>query len=285
MVRALVQSHAPSSTEAVLAPFTLARSGTFDLTTADGSPYRIAVAWPETPPPAAGYPALVLVDGQALFATTVTAARLQSIRSEVTGVDDAVVVGIGYPGEAPFNAERRQRDLLPVAGGADRFLAAMVDEILPAVARLAPLDPARRALVGHSYGGLFSLHALFTRPGLFASHVAGSPSIWWNEEAILATEERFRAGSGFAGRLLITVGGAEQEASAQDDPRRRERRTMARMRDNAAEMAARLSASGRVECAFVEWPGENHVSVIPAMLSRAVGFALTAPSLSGRRAA
>lgn len=284
MVRRLSPNETPSA-DAASAPFTLARTGTFDLTAADGSPYRIAVAWPETPPPAAGYPAIVLVDGQALFATAVTAARLQAIRSEVTGVDPAVVVGIGYPGEAPFDAQRRQRDLLPIEGGADRFLTAIVDEILPAITRIAPLDPARRTLVGHSYGGLFSLHALFTRPGLFASHVAGSPSIWWGERAILATEERFRTGAGFAGRLLITVGGAEQEASAQDEPRRRERRAMARMRDNAAEMATRLSASGRVECSFVEWPGENHVSVIPAMLSRAVSFALTARSQSGRRAA
>lgn len=268
-----------------LPPFALARTGTFDLAARDGSSYRILVAWPDEPPPPSGYPVIVLIDGQALFATAVTAARLQATRSEVTGVAPAVIVGIGYPGEAPFDAERRQRDLLPVAGGADRFLATIIAEILPAVERVAPLDPARRTLVGHSYGGLFTLHALFTQPHLFGAHVAGSPSIWWNERAILATEERFRTGTGRAGRLLIAVGGAEQEAAADDEPRRRERRIMARMRDNAAEMSTRLSGSDRVECAFVEWPGENHVSVIPAMLSRAVGFALAVPGKTGRRAA
>jgi hypothetical protein len=46
------------------------------------------------------------------------------------------------------------------------------------------------------------------------------------------------------------------------------------MRDNAAEMAERLKASGRVDCSFTEFPGENHVSVIPSMLSRTVAFAL-----------
>ena len=275
---------APSAAAAP-APFTLERTAVFGLVAGDGSAYRIAVAWPEAPPPAAGYPALVLVDGQALFATAVSAARLQAARAEVTGVAPAVIVGIGYPGAALFDAERRQRDLLPVEGGADRFLASIVQEILPAVERFAPLDPARRTLAGHSYGGLFALHALFTRPGLFAAHVAGSPSIWWGERAILATEERFRAASGFAGRLLITLGEAEQDGPDGGDPRRRERRAMARMRDNAAEMAARLAASGRVDCSFVEWPGENHASVIPAMLSRAVGFALAAPGLAGRRAA
>jgi len=46
------------------------------------------------------------------------------------------------------------------------------------------------------------------------------------------------------------------------------------MRDNAAEMAARLTASGRLDCSFTEFPSENHVSVIPAMLARTVAFAL-----------
>ena len=39
-------------------------------------------------------------------------------------------------------------------------------------------------------------------------------------------------------------------------------------------MAARLTASGRLDCSFTEFPSENHVSVIPAMLARTVAFAL-----------
>jgi hypothetical protein len=54
---------------------------------------------------------------------------------------------------------------------------------------------------------------------------------------------------------------------------------MARMHENVAEMAERLRDSGRVACECVVFPGENHVSVIPAMLSRAVAFALADPAL------
>lgn len=257
------------------APVTLPQAWQRDFEARDGSRYRLLISVPEGPAPARGFPALVLVDGHALFPVAATAARLQAQRPEATGVGPAVLIGIGYPDGRPFDAERRQRDLLPVPGGADRFLDMIVDEVLPAVAEIAPLDPSRRALAGHSYGGLFVLHALFTRPGLFDALAAGSPSIWWQDRAILASEEAFRrGGSGPAGRLLITVGSHEQAPTLAVTPQRAERLAQARMRDNAAEMAERLTASGRVDCSFTEFPGENHVSVIPSMLSRAIAFAL-----------
>jgi predicted alpha/beta superfamily hydrolase len=257
------------------APVTLPQAWQRDFEAQDGSLYRLLISVPEGPAPARGFPVLVLVDGHALFPVAATAARLQAQRPEATGVGPAVVIGIGYPDARPFDAERRQRDLLPVPGGADRFLDMIVDEVLPAAAEIAPLDPARRALAGHSYGGLFVLHVLFTRPGLFESLVAGSPSIWWQDRAILASEEAFRrGGSGPAGRLLITVGSHEQAPVLAVTSQRAERLAQARMRDNAAEMAERLTASGRVACDFTEFPGENHISVIPSMLSRTVAFTL-----------
>ncbi|WP_377843756.1 alpha/beta hydrolase [Bosea sp. UC22_33] len=257
------------------APVTLPLAWQRDFEARDGSRYRLLISVPESPAPARGFPALVLVDGHALFPVAATAARLQAQRPEATGVGPAVLIGIGYPDGRPFDAERRQRDLLPVPGGADRFLDMIVEEVLPAVAKLAPLDPSRRALAGHSYGGLFVLHALFTRPGLFDALVAGSPSIWWQDRAILASEEAFRSsGSGPAGRLLITVGSHEQAPTLAVTPQRAERLAQARMRDNAAEMAERLTASGSVACDFIEFPGENHVSVILPMLARTVAFTL-----------
>ncbi|KRD96119.1 hypothetical protein ASE63_11900 [Bosea sp. Root381] len=250
-----------------------------DFTASDGQVYRLFMGVPAAPPPPSGFPLLVLMDGNALFATALAAASLQAGRGEVTGVGPAIVLGIGYPGERAFDVERRQRDLLPVPGGADRFLSVIVDEILPGIAAAAPVDDRRRALIGHSYGGLFALHALFTRPGLFAAHVASSPSIWWNDRAILATEELFRSGDVRAGRLLMTVGEDERAGAPGAPPSRDARLAMARMHENVAEMAERLRDSGRVACECVVFPGENHVSVIPAMLSRAVAFALADPAL------
>lgn len=259
-----------------LRPVELPHTHGLAFTAPGGVQYRLLVAIPPEPAPAAGFPVLIVVDGDALFPTALSAARLQAGRLELTRIVPAVILGIGYPGDAPFDAERRRQDLLPTDGGADRFLDLIIGGILAQVERLAPIDRARLSLAGHSFGGLFALHALFARPGLFRSHVAGSPSIWWDDRAILATRERFLNSPVAASppRLLITVGGQEQSGDARRDPQRAARLRMARMLDNAAEMAGALTASGRVACEHVVFPGENHISVLPAMLSRAVAFTL-----------
>ena len=259
-----------------LRPVALPHTHSLAFAAPGGAEYRLLVAVPPEPAPAGGFPVLILVDGDALFATALAAARLQGARPEVTGVGPAVILGIGYPGAAPFDAERRRRDLLPTDGGADRFLDLIEGGILAQVERLAPIDRARLSLAGHSFGGLFALHALFTRSGLFRSHVAGSPSIWWEERAIVATRERYLCSPVAANtpRLLITAGGEEQSGDERRDPQRAARLRMARMLDNAAEMARVLTGSGLVSCDHVVFPGENHISVLPAMLSRAVAFTL-----------
>lgn len=257
-------------------PVELPHTHSLPFTAPGGAQYRLLVAIPPEPAPPGGFPVLVLVDGDALFPAALSAARLQGARPEVTGVGPAIILGIGYPGAAPFDAERRRQDLLPGDGGADRFLDLIEGEILAQVERIAPLDRARLSLAGHSFGGLFALHALFTRPGLFRSHVAGSPSIWWDDRAILATREQFLRSPVAATppRLLITAGGEEQSGDERRDPQRAARLRMARMLDNAAEMAEALKSSGRVGCEYVVFAGENHISVLPAMLSRAVAFTL-----------
>ena len=111
-----------------------------DFEARDGSRYRLLISIPPDPAPPSGFPAMILVDGHALFATALAAANLQALRPEATGVSPAVIIGIGYPGGQPFDAERRQRDLLPVPDGANRFLDMIAGEILPLVERLAPLD-------------------------------------------------------------------------------------------------------------------------------------------------
>ncbi|MGR5913571.1 hypothetical protein ACT7DA_04955 [Bacillus pacificus] len=43
--------------------------------------------------------------------------------------------------------------------------------------------------LGHSLGGLFALHILFTNLNAFQNYFISSPSIWWNNQSVLEKEE------------------------------------------------------------------------------------------------
>src|SRR5690606_31016889 len=121
---------------------------------ANGGSYRISVALPTAPAPAAGYPVLYLLDAGATFATVVETHRRLARRPDATGVGPACIVGIGHESASLYDPALRQKDFL--ASGAEPFL----DYLGTLHGRLAaelPLDPARRVLVGHSLAGLFSL--------------------------------------------------------------------------------------------------------------------------------
>jgi predicted alpha/beta superfamily hydrolase len=282
-------------------PAEVALAGTrqIDVVSPAGHLYRIFVAVPDAPAPPQGFPALLLLDGNACFATAVEAMRLQSVRPAVTGVEPAVVVGIGYPTDCVFDHIRRSfdytpspppRDLpprpdgsaWPSCGGGDAFLAFLADKVIPMLVRDFGADPDRLGLFGHSFGGLFVLHALFAQPGLFRGYVAASPSVWWEAERLLEEPDRLRASLGAAAarlRVMVTIGGREQDVPAAADPDGFDRRQWVgihRMVDNAREMGHRLAplASIGVRTAFVEFPDENHVSVVPAAVSRALRFVL-----------
>ncbi|AWK88295.1 alpha/beta hydrolase [Azospirillum thermophilum] len=251
-------------------------------------PYRIFAAWPETPPPPEGWPVLYLLDGNSIFGTAAEAMRVVGGHGAAVGIPPALVVAIGYPTDTAFDQPRRARDYTPPAdgappgtGGADAFLAFIEEELKPEVGGRFRIDRGRQTLFGHSYGGLFVLHALFTRCEAFQRYVAASPSIWWHDKAVLAEERRFAEAvppAAATRSLLVTVGENELQAPPGEpvDPAREERRRKARMVENARELAERLAGLGPRGPAvgFVSFAGENHGSVIPAAVSRAVAVAI-----------
>lgn len=69
---------------------------------------------------------------------------------------------------------------MPTAGGADNFLRFISEELIPhieATYRTAPF----RILIGHSFGGLFAIHALVSSPDTFDAYIAISPSLQWDD--------------------------------------------------------------------------------------------------------
>ncbi|KRB80584.1 hypothetical protein ASE00_16165 [Sphingomonas sp. Root710] len=234
LASALAIALAPAAHSAVQpaeASYTMASTQMWDMTAGNGEVYRISVSFPsqgEAPPN--GYPVLYVLDGNAAFAGFAAARWIQ----EYQPVGKMIVVGVGYPTDKAYD-QRRLYDLTPAmldpppqawkdlskyrSGGQDVFLDFLTGKLRTEIGRRFRINPERQSLFGHSLGGIFVLHTLFTRPQAFYSLVAASPSIEWNDQGILPEERAFAAQltSGRIrnpSRLLVVVGGRDVD----DDP-------------------------------------------------------------------
>lgn len=161
-----------------------------------GDVYRILISKPEGDVPyTGGYPVIYVLDANAYFASLHEAKRAQQ------SFQKAIIVGIAYPGDSPHNFLRRSYDFSPpvsedknspLQGGQDELLDFLEDQVMPAVAERFPVNEDQQSLYGHSFGGMFGIYALFTRPGLFEHVVAASPSLWWSNRYLLEHERVFR---------------------------------------------------------------------------------------------
>lgn len=259
-----------------------------------GRTFEVTIARPAAAPPEHGYPVLYVLDGNIMALTAIEAARAYDRRLDRAPGDDLVVVAIGYPPGVQAG-EERMYDMTPPGirdpriarptGGADAFLDFIEHDLKPALAREIPIDPNRQALFGHSLAGQFTLYTLLTRPQLFDTYLAASPSVWLGNAYLLDrladAGQAWRPGRA-PKRLLLTVGQYEQalHPALQSHPRAAEfADRFAQMRQNTLmrEVASRLTDVPGVLFQFNEIPGEDHGSVIPASLGRAVFFTLTGP--------
>ncbi|AMA72972.1 hypothetical protein SAMN04489735_100563 [Aneurinibacillus thermoaerophilus] len=248
--------------------------------------YRIFVAKPNEAPPPSGYPVIYLLDANSVFGTMVETVRVQARAHEKTGVVPAVIVGIGYQTEAPFDSARYYDFTLPTPaedlpkspdgrawpelGGAELFLRFIEEDLKPEIERTFKIDKSRQTIFGHSLGGLFVLQVLFTHPHAFQTYVAGSPSIHWNKSFIFEAERQFVSfleQESINVSLMIAAGELEKSHKS-------------RMNENAKELSERLSAFADcgVHVEFKEFEEEGHISVLPVLISRGVRFALTSIS-------
>lgn len=251
-----------------------------------GGQYRIFISVPDTPAPAAGHPVLYALDGNVSFPMLAQMARTAAWRSKATGRAAPVVVGIGYPTDEDYHPDRGRDYTPPTAGapategGADRFLDFIEQELKPLVRSLAPVDPQRQALYGHSYGGLCTLHALFTRPAMFQAWLAASPSIWYRERAVLAGLDGFDkrvAALAVKPSVLLCAGELEQPAGGGAGAAPGSRDAIAaqrRMIDEARDLSVKLGTmSGTISRAqFMLFPREDHGSAAFPAMARGLEF-------------
>jgi predicted alpha/beta superfamily hydrolase len=218
----------------------------------------------------------------------------------------AMVVGVGYATDDFMKPMMlRYRDLTPVTedqslfptnpplaeadqgGKSELFYRFLVEELRPVVLKSYPVNAHEQSLYGHSLGGLFVLNVLFKHSDAFNSYIASSPSIWWDKRSVLKGEADFVAKektSKVPLHVLISVGAKEQDAYTSAPPGQpmslaeiNKRIAEARMVVNARELADRLmkiDARPGLIVRFQDFSAEDHISVVPASISRALEFAL-----------
>lgn len=241
-----------------------------ELDSADGQRhYRLWVGKPARPAPAAGYPVLWMLDGNAALGA-LDAASLDRLASGQA----PLLVAVGYQTDQriernartydytpPLPGEARQLDPLTgqPSGGVDAFLDLLRQRMRPMVAAVAPIDASRQTLWGHSYGGLAVLHALFTRPGEFSAYAAASPSLWWHDGAIVREAAGLQQRLGESRPRLLLMRGGDEPGNPRGPLKGDAERP-------ARELSADLAKVPGLEVQYQRFDGLGHGPMLPASL-------------------
>ena len=200
------------------------------------------------------YGVIYVLDGETHFALTAAMARHMD-RDYLP----LIVVGI--------ENTQRTRDLTPKlfnvppseapegAGGSKNFRRFLIDELCPFIEQEYRTNDLR-ILVGHSFGALFVLDTLLEQPSAFSSYLALSPSLWWDEKAMIDRFNSVQRGHDMFQRHLYLSMGEEDESM--------------NTTFEEAYWAIKKKAPSDFRWSRELFLGEDHWSVVPAATNAAL---------------
>lgn len=151
-------------------------------------------------------PVVFVTDPNFAFAITRTVRNFTGQRG--TNIEDFILVGLVHdPDVTPKDS--RSRDYTPTKprraetrgnsynakayGEAEAYRDYVESRVFPLIAKTYRADMGRKTFIGHSYGSLFGLHAMFTRPDMFQNYILGSPSLWFDDDVMSRIEDAYAA--------------------------------------------------------------------------------------------
>ena len=134
-----------------------------------------------------------------------------------------ILTGIGYKSFELMDSLRVRDYLYPAAlpsdemnavGGGKKFADFIISQLIPYIDSNYHTDKTNRSLVGHSFGGYFSLYALLnqmeTKRTDFKNFVSASPSLWYNNFYLDRLTNHFKkADNKNSLNIFLSVGGLE----------------------------------------------------------------------------
>lgn len=193
------------------------------------------------------YPIIYLLDGSADedFIHIVGIAQFATF-PWVNTLPESIVIGIS-------NVDRRrdytypthnEEDLKnnPTSGKSALFIDFMEKELMPFVDREYKVNGVR-TLIGQSLGGLLATEILYKKPDLFSNYIIVSPSLWWDNESLLA---QVPVKYNLPKKIYLTVGELEMPVMVR----------------TARALAQVLGADPSLKLFFREFRGANHANIL-----------------------
>ncbi|MEW6197001.1 MAG: alpha/beta hydrolase-fold protein [Bacteroidota bacterium] len=171
------------------------------------------------------YPVVYLLDAYSSFGIVTQMAKLLAFSKELP---ELIIVGISSEGGSKEFNYNRARDytptyidpeglpedvgkMIPVSGGAEKFLGFIEKELIPFIESKYRFSPGDRTLIGHSLGGLFVSYVLISKPALFNRYVMISPALFWDNNLMIEKEkEFFEREKSLDVKIYSTVGSLER---------------------------------------------------------------------------
>lgn len=150
------------------------------------------------------YPVAFILDGEVLLPT------VHNVQNFYSGgfTPEMILIGIS-------NTTNRTRDLttskvtemygMPfneANGEANNFSQFIATELIPFVEEKYPVT-SFRTLIGHSYGGLFTLYTMIHQPDLFSNYIAIDPSLDWDNQQLLKEASTKFPNNNYNGKSLF----------------------------------------------------------------------------------
>lgn len=137
------------------------------------------------------YPVIYLLDGAADedFIHVVGLVQYNTF-PWINRIPESIVVGIANTNRkrdfTPPATIEMLKQQMPNNGGSEKFISFLEKELQPFIDKHYKTSNSK-TIIGQSLGGLLATEILFTKPMLFNKYIIISPSLWWNDGALLKT--------------------------------------------------------------------------------------------------
>ena len=123
---------------------------------------------------------------------------------------NSIVVGIAnvdrYRDFTSLSKVKEDVEGIPNNGGLEKFMAFIEKEVQPFIAKNYKVND-HRTIIGQSLGGLLATEILMAKPDLFSDYIIVSPSLWWNDMALVNSAHKyFKEHQELEKRIFVSMG-------------------------------------------------------------------------------